>query len=282
MCVCVHKITSKKGILNLAGGCTAEGVQKVKIQHVSRKNGGLIPAPCEPKGKFNQTSSEVWLGPQVFPLDFTYVAPNIYTFAVSKWWGLYLQRELPMGVKISRGLSVCSTYGLRLCVYIPAPMKCLEEKFLRLRGQGGEEKTSSFTALFQHEALLSSSSPPPDLLSPGYINGFFSAPLLRCAPHFSDRLNQFKDKFDGVTLLFQTAWITSALLFSLNTNVQRWLLQGRKQFSKLFPKIRYFNPSVLTRCIKLDLQEKMLLVCPSASQTLLFLEDSSEQIPPTT
>lgn len=140
VCVCVHKIISKKGILNLAGGCTAEGAQKVKIQHVSRKNGGLILAPCEPKGKFNQTSSEVWLGAQVFPLDFTYVAPNIYAFAVSKWRGLYIQWELPMGVKISRGLSVCSTYGLRLCVYIPVPMKCLEEKFLRLRGQGGEEK----------------------------------------------------------------------------------------------------------------------------------------------
>lgn len=50
---------------------------------------------------------------------------------------------------------------------------------------------------------------------------------------------------------------------------------------KLFPKTCYFNPSVLTRRIKVDLQGKMLLVCLSASQTLLFLEDSSEQVPPT-
>lgn len=98
---------------------------------------------------------------------------------------------------------------------------------------------------------------------------------------FSDRQNRFGDKFDGVGFLFQSAWMTSALLFSLNTNVQRWLLQGRKQFSKLLPKICYFNPSVLTRHIKVGLQGKMLLVCLPASQTLLFLEDTSEKVPAT-
>ena len=98
---------------------------------------------------------------------------------------------------------------------------------------------------------------------------------------FSGRLKKFGDKFVGVIILFLLAWMTSALLFSLNTDVQRRLLQGRKQFSKLFPKICYFNPPVLTRRIKVDLQGKMLLVCLSASQTLFFLEDSSAQVPPT-
>lgn len=93
--MCVHKTTSKKVILNLAGGCTA-GAQKVKIQHVNRKNEGLTLTPCEPKGKFNQPSSEVRFGPQAHLLDFTYTASNVYTFAVSKWCGLYLQWELPV------------------------------------------------------------------------------------------------------------------------------------------------------------------------------------------
>ncbi|CAM9661187.1 unnamed protein product, partial [Bubo scandiacus] len=48
------------------------------------------------------------------------------------------------------------------------------------------------------------------------------------------------------------------------------LLQGRKQFSKLSPKICYFNPSVLTRHIKVDLQGKMLLVI--LSEGYLFHE----------
>lgn len=155
----------------------------MKIQHVSRKNEGLILTPCETKGKFNQASSEVRFSLQAHLLDFTYVAPNIYAFAVSKWCGFYLRWELPMGVKISRGPSVCSTYGPEVvCLYSRA-----YEMFRRgvspfawtRRG-----KKISFTALSEHEALLASSAPPPDLLSPGSINGSFSAPLVRCACHF--------------------------------------------------------------------------------------------------
>lgn len=72
--------------------------------------------------------------------------------------------------------------ALRLCVYILVPMKCLEVSPLAWTRKG--KKIISFTALFEHEGLLSSSSPPPDLVSPGSINGSHSAPLLRCARHF--------------------------------------------------------------------------------------------------
>lgn len=177
MCVCVHKTTSKKGILNLAGGCPGEA-PKVKIQHESRKDEGLILTPCEPKGKFNQASSEARFGPQAHLLDFTYAAPNLYVFSVTKWWGLYLRWQPPMGVKISRGPSVCSTYGPEVvCLYSRAYEMFRREVSLLVWTRRGK-KNISFTALFEHEALLSSPSPPPDLLSPGSVNGSFSAPLL--------------------------------------------------------------------------------------------------------
>lgn len=100
------------------------------------------------------------------------------------------------------------------------------------------------------------------------------APVLphSCHAPARDRLKESRDKFDGVMLLFLSVWMASALLFSLNTDAQRrdtnrawtgsspevpstlntlcfcdfvilWLLQGRKQFSKLFPKICHFNPA---------------------------------------
>lgn len=56
----------------------------MKIQHVSRKNEGLILTLRKPKGKFNQASLERQLGPQPHLLDFTYEAPNVYGFAVGK------------------------------------------------------------------------------------------------------------------------------------------------------------------------------------------------------
>lgn len=139
MCVCVHKTTSKKGILNLAGGCTGEA-QKVKIQHVIRKDEGPILTPGEPKGKFDQASWEARSSPRAHLLDFTYMAPGVRVFAVSKWWGLCLQWELPMGVQISRGPSVCSTCGPEVvCLY-----SCAYETFrsfsVCMDKEGGRKK----------------------------------------------------------------------------------------------------------------------------------------------
>lgn len=94
----------------------------MKIQHVSMKNKGLILTPCEPKGKFNQASSEVWFSLQAHLLHFAYASTSIYVVAVSKWCVFCLQWELPLGVKISRGLSICRTHDpeivlLYSCVY---------------------------------------------------------------------------------------------------------------------------------------------------------------------
>lgn len=88
-----------------------------------------------------------------------------------------------MGVKISRGPSVWSTYGPEIvCLYSCAYEMLRKVSLFTAIQEEKEKKIISFTALFEHEALLS--SPPPDLISLGSLNESFSAPVLQCACHF--------------------------------------------------------------------------------------------------
>lgn len=128
----------------------------------------------------------------------------------------------------------------------------------------------SMKVFCHHHHLLPTSSPQALLMGPVFT------PLLLCTCPFQWCAEIVQEKFDGVVILLQSAQITYALLFSLNTNVRRKPLLGRKKFSKLFPMICYFSFSVLMRHIGVDLEE--MLVCLSVTKTLLFIGESSSKV----
>lgn len=144
-------------------------------------------------------------------LDFTYMAPNGYVFAVSKWCGLYLQWELPMRVKISRGLSVCSTYGPEVVCLCSRAYEMLRKDifpFTCTRSGVGEILIYCMKlSCHWHHLLLT--YPPQALLMGPLLSHSCNA-----LATFSDGLKTVRGKFDGTVSLFQLAGITSALLFS--------------------------------------------------------------------
>lgn len=255
-CVRIHERNSKKGILNLADACPGEGTWKGENPTCEQEERGPDSVSSLAKRQmwhdlFESASPQAPVQQTPFRLlDLTYTAPNTSSFAVSKSCGLYLQWELLMWVKISSQFAVLAEpTAWRLCVYILMLMQCLEVSWL---AWARRKKIS-----FQHERLLPSY--PPSLLSPGLVDGSCFTPILWHSCSFSDVLKWFRKKYDGVITLFQSAQMTSALLFSLNTRAWRRLLQGRKTFSRISPKICYFTSSVLMRRIEVDVEEKMLV-----------------------
>lgn len=249
--------------------------EKVKTQHVSRKSEGLILLPCQPKGKCDPTClkvlwptglspanscSSAWLdlnGPKHFLCcckQILWFISSIGTAHVSK----------------DKQRSNCLQY-LWPRDYVVIFLRLWNVwKFLTKNGQGGKKSLLSMKVSCHHH-LLPTSSPQALLMGPVFT------PLLWCTCPFQWCAEIVQEKFDEVIILLQSAQITYALLFSLNTNVQRRWLLGRKKFSKLFPMICYFSSLVLMRHIGADLEEKMLLVCLSVTKTLLFVWESSSK-----
>lgn len=199
VCVCVHKTTSKKGFLNLAGGCTA-GAWKVKIQHVSRRNEGLILTPHEPfqpgfLGNLGWSKPKTGSSAGVLGASGVGFRPPMGTSHGSKdkqIFAGYLQHLRPWG-----------------CVFISFLGNVSKRSFSFLVGKGEGEKNDFIYCVWAWSSPVIASSWP--------CGSGLMAPVLphSCHAPASDGLKEPRDKFDGVMLLFPSVWRASALFFYL-------------------------------------------------------------------